>query len=147
MFLRAFRPGPYPKQCSPRLPVQPRLAGGGHERLGYFCTGSSVRHLICEVFFFLPIMLPSVIPKLPADQLVRGFPGVWKLLLHHYPSRKREGEGSPSRTHLSLFLSFIFCPTAFQRQWAAVLGVWCPPPVLRGCFVALAQCSNDLSMN
>ena len=26
-------------------------------------------------------MLPSEIPKLPIDQLVRGFPAVWKLLL------------------------------------------------------------------
>ena len=30
----------------------------------------------------------------------------------------------PSITLLSLFLSFIFCPTSFQRQWAAFLGVW-----------------------
>ena len=28
-------------------------------------------------------MLPSEIPKLPTDQPVRGFPGVWKLLLFH----------------------------------------------------------------
>ena len=28
-------------------------------------------------------MLPSEIPKLPTDLLVRGFPGVWKLLLLH----------------------------------------------------------------
>ena len=28
-------------------------------------------------------MLPSEIPKLPTDPLVRGFPGVWKLLLFH----------------------------------------------------------------
>ena len=31
--------------------------------------------------FFLPVMLPSEIPKLPTDPLVRGFLGVWKLLL------------------------------------------------------------------
>ena len=28
-------------------------------------------------------MLPSEIPKLPTDPPVRGFPGVWKLLLFH----------------------------------------------------------------
>ena len=28
-------------------------------------------------------MLPSEIPKLPTDPLMRGFPGVWKLLLFH----------------------------------------------------------------
>ena len=33
--------------------------------------------------FFLLVMLPSEIPKLPTDQPVRGFPGVWKLLLFY----------------------------------------------------------------
>ena len=28
-------------------------------------------------------MLPSEIPKLPTDPLVRGFPDVWKLLLFY----------------------------------------------------------------
>ena len=28
-------------------------------------------------------MLPSEIPKLPTDPLVRGFPSVWNLLLLH----------------------------------------------------------------
>ena len=28
-------------------------------------------------------MLPSEIPKLPIDQLVRGFPAVWKLFLFY----------------------------------------------------------------
>ena len=56
-------------------------------------------------------------------------------------------DGSPSLTILSLFLSFIFCPTSFQRQWAAFLGAWCPLPAFRSCFVEFAQCSNVLSMN
>ena len=33
-------------------------------------------------FFFLPVMLPSEIPKLLTDLPVRGFPAIWKLLLH-----------------------------------------------------------------
>ena len=52
-----------------------------------------------------------------------------------------------SLTLLSLFLSFIFCPTSFCREWAAFLGAWCPPPVFRNCFVEVAQHSNDLLMN
>ena len=45
--------------------------------------GVAVRHVICEFFFFpLLVMLPSEIPKLPTDPLVRGFPGVCNLLLH-----------------------------------------------------------------
>ena len=30
--------------------------------------------------FFLPVMLPSVLPRLGTDSAVRMFPGVWKLL-------------------------------------------------------------------
>ena len=54
---------------------------------------------------------------------------------------------SLSLTFLSLFLSFIFCPTSFWRQWAAFLGAWCPLPIFRSCFVEFAQRSNGLSMN
>ena len=53
-------------------------------------------------------------------------------------------DGSLSLTLLSLFLSFIFCPTSFWREWAAFLGAWCPLPAFRSCFVEVAQHSNDL---
>ena len=56
-------------------------------------------------------------------------------------------DGSPSLTHLSLFLSFIFCPTCFWRQWAAFLGPGCPLPAFRSCFMEVAQHSNDLLMH
>ena len=62
--------------------------------------------------FFLPVMLPSVLARLPADLAVRVFPGVWKLLFFM----------TPFLPLLSLFLSFIFFPTSFRRQWAAFLG-------------------------
>ena len=82
--LGAFRPGPHPKQplCSPRLPVQLPLTvvEGASELLlcWHLQLGTSLS-LLC---FFLPIMLPSEILKLPTDPPVRGFPTVWKLLLH-----------------------------------------------------------------
>ena len=56
-------------------------------------------------------------------------------------------DGSPSLTLLSLFLSFIFCPTSFWRERAAFLGAWCPPPAFRSCFVKFAQRLNELLMN
>ena len=63
-------------------------------------------------------MLPSVVPRLTTDSAVRVFPGVWKLLSFlRLPSR----DGSPSLPLLSLFLSFIFCPTSFGR-----LPFWVP---------------------
>ena len=79
-------------------------------------------------------MLLSELPKIPTELPVRGFPGVWKLLVSWLPPR----DGSPSLTFLSLFLSFIFCPTSFWRQWAAFLGAWCPPPVFRSCGICSA---------
>ena len=86
-------------------------------------------------------MLPSGIPKLPTHLLVGGFPSVWKLL--QLPPQ----DGSLYLTLMSLFLSFTFCPTSIQRQWAASLGAWCPPPAFRNCFVVVAQHSSDFSMN
>ena len=64
-------------------------------------------------------MLPSEVPRLATDSAVKVFPGVLKLLSFlRLPSR----DGSPSLPLLSLFVSFIFIPTSFQRQWAAFLG-------------------------
>ena len=86
--------------------------------------GVTVGHVICgfELFiylFFLPVMLPSEIPRLTTDLPVRVFPGVWKRLSFlKLPSL----DGSPSLPLLSLFLSFIFFLTSFRRQWAAFLG-------------------------
>ena len=48
--------------------------------------GVVVRQIICGFYlliFFLPVVLPSEIPKLPTDPSVTGFPGVWKLLLFY----------------------------------------------------------------
>ena len=63
------------------------------------------------------------------------------------PSQLPPRNGCPSLTLWSLFLSFIFCPTSFQREWAAFLGVCCPPPAFRSCFVEVAQHSNNILMN
>ena len=43
-------------------------------------------HCVCNLWglvlylFFLPVMLPSVVPRLATDLAVTVFPGVWKLL-------------------------------------------------------------------
>ena len=63
------------------------------------------------------------------------------------PSRFPPQDRSLSLTILSLFLFFIFCPTSFQREWAAFLGAWFALPAFRSCFVKVAQRSNDLLMN
>ena len=58
------------------------VAGGG------VCTASPLRlyRWACNLWgliiylFLLPVMLPSVLPRLATDSAVRMFPGVWKLL-------------------------------------------------------------------
>ena len=50
--------------------------------------------------FFLPVMLPSVLPRLGTDSVVRRFPGVWKPLFLRLPS----WDGAPSLRLLYFFL-------------------------------------------
>ena len=78
----------------PVPPSSSRLAGGDANVPSTSLLGVAVRHTICGFYLFiLPVMLPSEIPKLPTDPLVRGFPGVWKLLLF-YDSLPGTGLGS-----------------------------------------------------
>ena len=68
-------------------PALPCSAGGGAQAPGLLLQwelqlGTKSMGFI-YLFFFLLVMLPSEIPKLPTDSPVRGFPGVWKLLLFH----------------------------------------------------------------
>ena len=61
--------------------------------------------------FFLPVMLPSVFPRLATDSAGRVFPGVWKPLFLKFPSR--DGLPFPGRSSLptsfvSFFVFYIF---------------------------------------
>ena len=90
-----------------------------------------------------------------------GYVALWNSKTPHRPAGERVSwcletspllqlppqDGSVSLTLMSLFLSFIFCPTSFQRQWATFLGAWYPLPAFRSYFVEFAQHSNNLSMN
>ena len=112
----------------------------------------------------IPITTRSLISK-PSSVVVffpPGYVALWDSKTPHRPAGERVSccletsppsrlppqDGSPSLTLLSLFLSFIFCPTSFPREeWAASLGAWCPPPESRSCFVEVSQHSHDLLMN
>ena len=81
--------------------------------------------------FFLPVILPSEVPRLATDLPVRVFPGVWKLLSFlGLPSQER----TPSILLLSLFLSFIFFPTSFEDNG---LLFWVPDVLCRHSEVVL----------
>ena len=99
--------------------------------------------------FFLPVMLPSVLPRLATDLVVRVFPGVWKRLFLRLPSQDGTpfaGWSSLLTSFVSFFVVYIF-PTCFWRQWSAFLGAWCPLPAFRSCFVEFTQRWNVLWMN
>ena len=98
-------------------------------RWGSYRRARNLRVLIVYLFF-IPVMLPSVLPKLGTDSAVRRFPGVWKLLFLRLPSWDR----TPSLPLLSLFLSFIFFPTSFRRVG---LLFWVPDVLCRHSEVVL----------
>ena len=108
--------------------------------------GVAVKHMICG--FDLFIFPPSYVALWDSKARYRptGESVSWYLEASLF-LRLPYWDGSPSLPLLSLFLSFIFCPTSFWRQWAAFLGAWCPLPAFRSCFVEFAQLSNVLSMN
>ena len=57
--------------------------------------------------FFVPVMLPSVVPRLTTDSAVTVFPGVWKFLSFlRLPSQ----DGAQSLPPLSLFLLYFLLP-------------------------------------
>ena len=90
-------------------------------------------------------MLPSEIPKLPTDPPVRGFPGVWKLLLFRLPS----WDGSPSLTLLSLFIFYILS-YLLSKTMGYLSGCLVSSASIQKLFCSafkFAQHSNDLLMN
>ena len=84
---------------------------------GSYRRARNVQVLIVYLFF-LPVMLPSVLPRLGTDSAVRRFPGVWKPLFLRLPSQ----DGTPSLPLLPLFLSFIFFSYLLLKTWVAFLG-------------------------
>ena len=52
---------------------------------GSYCWAYNLLVLIIYLFF-LPVMLPSVLPRLTTDSAGRVFPGVWKPLFLRFPS-------------------------------------------------------------
>ena len=84
-----------------------------------------VQHKFCGVFFFFfsfsfsfLVMLFSEFPKLPTDPNCKVSYGVEI----SPPSWLPPPDRSPSLNTLSFFLSFIFCPASFQKDWVGFLG-------------------------
>ena len=75
-----------------------------------YCWACNLLVLIIYLFF-LPVMLPSVFPRLSTDLAGRVFPGVWKPLFLRFPSRDRtpfpERSSLPT-SFVSFFVFYIF---------------------------------------
>ena len=79
---------------------------------GSYCWDHSLWVLIIYLFF-LPVMLPSVLPRLATDSAGRVFPGVWKPLFLKFPSRVGfpSQDRAPSPPLFSFFhLLYFFLP-------------------------------------
>ena len=77
---------------------------------GSYCWACNLLVLII-CLFFLPIMLPSVFPRLTTDSTGRVFPGVWKPLLLRFPSWAGipfPGRSSVPTSFVSFFIFYIF---------------------------------------
>ena len=82
--LMALRPGPYPKHATHASLCSPCSLVADASIWATSPLGVAVRCIVCFLFlFFLSVMLPSKILKLPTDPPVRGFPAIWKLILLH----------------------------------------------------------------
>ena len=77
---------------------------------GSYCWARNLLVVIIYLFF-LPVMLPSVLPRLTTDSAARVFPGVWKPLFLRFPSRDGIpflGRSSLPTSFVSFFVFYIF---------------------------------------
>ena len=92
--------------------------------------------------FILPVMLPSVVPRLTTDSAVRVFPGVWKILSF---LRLSSRQSSIPNSFVSLFVFYIFsyllsktmgCFSGYLMFSASVQKLFCG-------FYSALKCSFD----
>ena len=110
--------------------------------------GVAVRHIIWGFYlfiylYFLPIMLPSEIPKLPTDPLVRVFPGVWKLPLFKIPF---PGWISIPTSFVSLFIFYILS-YLLTKTMGCLSGCLMSSASIQKLFCGIFSTFNVLSMN
>ena len=77
---------------------------------GSHCWACNLLDLIIYLFF-LPVMLPSVLPRLTTDSAGRVFLGVWRPLFLRFPSRDGmpfPGWSSLPTSFVSFFIFYIF---------------------------------------
>ena len=141
--LRVFRPSPYPKQCSPRLPVQPPLACGGCKHRDFWLGMWSVGFIYLCIYFSSWLCCPLRFQNSPQTRW-------WECFLVF-------GNFSPFKTPS---LWWIFVPTSFvplfifyilsyllSKTLGCLSGCLMSSASIQKLFWEFAQRSNVLSMN
>ena len=93
-------------------PFSPRLLVVDTSIWGTSLLGVAFRHVICG--FYLFIFAPGYVALRDSKTFPRPAGERVSWCLETSLLRLPSGDRSPSLTLLSLFLSFIFCPTSFQ---------------------------------
>ena len=101
---------------------------------GTFLLGVAFRHIICGFYLFSP---PSQVALGDSKTSPRPTSARVSWCLETSSIKIPFPDGSPSLALLSLFLSFIFCPTSFWRQWVTFLGACWPQLAIRSCLWSL----------
>ena len=97
---------------------------------GSYCWACNLLVLIIYLFF-LPFILPSVLPRLATDSAGRVFPGVWKPLFLKFPSR----DGLPFLGRSSLPTSFVSFFTFYIFSYLFLKTMIC----FSGCLMSFAS--------
>ena len=115
-------PGPYPKHADLASLSSPDSLVADTSIWALIPLGVVVRCLCCGFVCFSPsyvALWDSKTPHRPASERV-------SCCLETSSSCLPPQDEPPSLMLLSPSLSFIFCPTTFQKEWAAFLGAFCP---------------------
>ena len=114
---------------------------------GSYCWAYNLLVLIIYLFF-LPVMFPSVFPRLTTDSAGRVFPGVSKPLFLKFPSRDRLtflGRSSLPTSFVSFFIFYIFS-YLFLKTMVCFSGCLMPSASLQKLFCGVCsalKCSLD----
>ena len=91
---------------------------------GSYCWVCNLLVLIIYLFF-LPVMLPSVLPRLATDSAGRVFLGVWKPLFLRFPSLDGIpflGQSSLPICFVSFFVFYVFFSYQFLKTMICFSG-------------------------
>ena len=114
-------------------------------RWGSYCWACNLLVLIIYLFF-LPVMLPSVLPRLATDSAGRVFPGVWKPLLSPFLGRDSLPRMELPPHLLCLFFCLLYFSYLFLKTMICFSGCLMSSASIQKLFCriySMLECSFD----